>query len=79
LSPLLRHLVVDRLLVATNDLGFRTTGYVITVQGKFAHTVWEVMQRALNVVVRWAVKESLNISPHKTAIVPLPIEGEQRT
>jgi hypothetical protein len=28
------------------------------------------MQEALNVVVRWAVNEGLNISPHKTAIVP---------
>jgi len=28
------------------------------------------MQEALNVVIKWAVKEGLNISPHKTAIVP---------
>jgi hypothetical protein len=28
------------------------------------------MQQALNVVVNWAAKEGLNISPHKTAIVP---------
>jgi hypothetical protein len=28
------------------------------------------MQGALNVVVKWAAKEGLNISPHKTAIVP---------
>jgi len=28
------------------------------------------MQEALNVVVKWAVKEGLNISPQKTAIVP---------
>jgi hypothetical protein len=27
------------------------------------------MQDALNVVVKWAVKEDVNISPHKTAIV----------
>jgi hypothetical protein len=39
LSPLLRNLVVDRLLVETNDLGFSTFGYgddIIIVQGKFA-------------------------------------------
>jgi hypothetical protein len=30
----------------------------------------EPMQEALNVVVKWAGKEGLNISPHKTAIVP---------
>jgi hypothetical protein len=28
------------------------------------------MQKALNVVVKWAAKEGMNISPHKTAIVP---------
>jgi len=28
------------------------------------------MQNALNVVAKWAVKEGLNISPHKTAMVP---------
>jgi hypothetical protein len=36
------NLVVDRPLVATNDLGFSTFGYaddiVIIVQGKFAHS-----------------------------------------
>jgi len=74
LSSLLWNLVVDRLLTVTNDLGFSTFGYaddiVIIVQGKFAHIVREIMQEALNVVVKWAVKEGLNISPHKTAIVP---------
>ena len=40
------------------------------VQGKFTHTVREIMQEALNVVVKWAVKEGLNISPHKPALVP---------
>jgi uncharacterized membrane protein len=58
LSPLLWNLVVDRLLTVINDLGFRTFGYadniVIIVQGKFAHTVRELMQQALNVVVKWA-------------------------
>jgi len=28
------------------------------------------MQAALNVVVKWAIKEGLNTNPHKTAIVP---------
>jgi hypothetical protein len=73
LSPLLWNAVVDRLLAATNALGFSTFGYaddiIIIVQGKFAHTVRELMQSALN-VVKWAVKEGLNISPHKTVIVP---------
>ena len=28
------------------------------------------MHNALNVVAKWAVKEGLNISPHKTSMVP---------
>jgi hypothetical protein len=74
LSPLLWNLVVDRLLTVTNDLGFRTFGYaddiVIIVQGKFANIVRELIQSALNMVAKWAVKDGLNISPHKTAMVP---------
>ena len=58
LSPLLWNLVVDRILSVTNDVGFNTFGYaddiVITVQGKLAYTVRDVMQQALNVVVKWA-------------------------
>jgi hypothetical protein len=38
------------------------------------------MQNALNVVAKWAVKEGLNISPRKTAMVPFTnsrkIEGQ---
>jgi hypothetical protein len=74
LSPLLWNLVVDRFLTITNDLGFSIFSYadntVTLVHGKFAHTVREIMQEALNMVVKWAVKEGLNISPHKTATVP---------
>jgi hypothetical protein len=62
------------LLTATNDLGFSVFGYadeiVIIVQGKFAYAVREIMQNALNMIAKWTVKEGLNISPHKTAIVP---------
>jgi hypothetical protein len=54
LSPLLWNLVVDRLLTVTYDLGFSTFGYaddiVIIVQGKFANTVRELMQNALNMI-----------------------------
>ena len=67
-------------MAIANDLGFSTYGYaddiVIIVQGKFAYTVRDIMQEALNVVVKWAVSEGLNISPHKTAIVPFTIEGK---
>jgi hypothetical protein len=70
----LSNLVADRLLTVTNDLGFNTYGYaddnVIIIHGKFAHTVREIVQEALNVVAKWAANEGLKISPHKTAIVP---------
>jgi len=49
LSPLLWNLVVDRLLIAINNLGFSTFGYaddiVIIVQGKFTHTVRDYTKR----------------------------------
>ena len=76
------NLVVDRLLTIKNYLGFSIFGYaddiVIIVQGKCAHTVREIMQEALNVVVKWAVKEDLNNSPHETAIVPFTSRRKQR-
>ena len=76
LSPLLWNPVVDRLSV-TNDLGFSTFGYaddiVIIVQGKFSNTIRHIMQQALNVVVKWAAKERLNISLQKTVFVPITI------
>jgi len=56
LSPLLWNLVVDRLLSATNNLGFSTFGYaediVIIVQGKFTHTASKINQKFLNMVVK---------------------------
>ena len=74
MSPLMWNLVVDRLLTFPNDLGFNTFTYavdiVILVQGKIEHTVREIMQGAKNLVFKWAGKEGLNVSPHKTAIVP---------
>ena len=74
MSPLLWNRVVDRLLTVTNELGFSTFGsaddIMIIVQGKDTHTVRDVMQQALNVVIKWAAKEGLNISPQKTAFVP---------
>jgi hypothetical protein len=74
LSPLLCNLVVDELLAGINDQGYCAMGYaddiVIIVQGKFTHTVRELVQAALNEVVNWATKEGLSISPKKTVVVP---------
>jgi len=64
LSPLLWNLVADRLLTMLNDLGFNTYGYaddiVIIIHGKFAHTIRELMQEALNVVAKGAGTEGLS-------------------
>jgi hypothetical protein len=43
---------------------------VIIVQGKFTHTVRELMQAAPNEVVKWTTKEGLSISPQKTVLIP---------
>ena len=55
-------------------MGFSTYGYAddigIIAHGKFTYTVRNLMQEALNVVVKWAVSEGLNISPHNTVIAP---------
>ena len=74
LSPLLWNLVVDKLLAVENDPDFSSFGYtkdiVIIVQGKYSHNIREIIQEALNVLVKWANKEGPNISPNKTAIIP---------
>ena len=57
-------------MAVTNDTFGYAHDIVIIVQGKHAHTVREIMQEALNVVVMWADKESLNISLHKTVTIP---------
>jgi hypothetical protein len=73
LSLLLWNLV-DELLVGLNDQGLCAMGYaddiVIIAQGKFTHPVRELMQAALNEVVKWTTKEELSISPQKTVVVP---------
>jgi hypothetical protein len=61
-------------LAVINDQGFTAFGYanniVITVHGKFPHTVRQLMQAALNEMVKWTTKEGLSISPQKAAVVP---------
>jgi hypothetical protein len=81
LSPILWNLVIGRLLTVTNDLGFSTFGYaddiMIIVQCKYRHTVRDVMQKSLNVAIKWDAKEGLNISPQKQLLFHLP-NGRKR-
>jgi hypothetical protein len=74
LSPLLWDLVVGDLLVTLNNQGYYTQGYandiVIPILGKHANTVSELMQRALDTVEGWCLREKLHIHPNKTALIP---------
>ena len=75
MSPLLWNPVVDRLSTITNDLGFSTFGYadyfIIIVQVTFALAVREILQEAMNVEVKWAVKEGVTISTSQNSHSPI--------
>jgi hypothetical protein len=74
LSPRQSNLVIDKLMACINNKGFCAIDYaddiVIIVQGKYTHTVMELMQAALNEVVKWTTKDGLSISPQKTVVIP---------
>jgi hypothetical protein len=57
LSPLLWNLLVDDLIWGLNNDGYYKVGYAdniaILLNGKFLHTVSEVLQRALYIVQQW--------------------------
>ena len=73
LSPLLWDLVVNSLLVKLNSHGIYTQGYAddiaILIRGKFTSTVFDLMQKALQVVEEWCGEENLRVNPSKTALV----------
>jgi hypothetical protein len=68
-SPLLWSLVVDDLLWELNSNGYHTVGYAddiaILINGKFSHTVSEVLQTALCTVQKLCEKTKLSINPKK--------------
>jgi hypothetical protein len=80
LSPLLWSLVVDDLLWGLNSNGYYTVRYAddkaILINGKFPHTVSEVLQTALNTVQKWCEKTNLSINPNNTVIIPLTRKRE---
>jgi hypothetical protein len=73
LSPLLWSLVVDDLW-GLNSNGYYTVGYAddiaILINGKFLHTVPEVLQTALRTVQKWCERTNLSINPNKMVIIP---------
>jgi hypothetical protein len=80
LSPLLWSLVVDDHLWELNSNGYNTVGYaadiVILINGKFPHTVSEVIQTALCTVLKWCEKTNLSVNPNKTVIIPFTRKRE---
>jgi hypothetical protein len=73
LSPLLWSLVTDNLIWELNKKGYYAVGYVpdiaILINGKFPHTVSEVLQTALGTVQQWCDRTKLSINP-KEAVIP---------
>jgi hypothetical protein len=74
LSPLLWSLVVDDLIWGLNSNGYYTVGYTdyiaILINGKFPHTVSEILQTILHTVQQWCQRTNLSINPNKTVIIP---------
>jgi hypothetical protein len=74
LSPLLWSLVMDDLLWGLNNNGYYKVGYAddiaILINGKFPHTLSEVLQTALCTVQQWCERIKLPISPNKTVVIP---------
>ena len=73
LSPLLWALVADKPLKLLNDAGFFTTGFAddffTLVKGKFAETVSDMSQLAVNIIEKWCKTEELSVNPDKVALV----------
>jgi hypothetical protein len=84
LSPLPWSLVMDDLLWGLNSNGCytRTVGYAddiaILINGKYPHTVSEVLQTALCTVQKWYEKTNLSINPNKMVIIPFTRKKEKK-
>jgi hypothetical protein len=62
------------MLATLNNQGYYTQGYaddiVILILRKHANTLSELMQRALDIVDGWCLKEKPQVNPSKTALIP---------
>lgn len=84
LSCLMWSLVVNGLLDELNEMGgIWAQGYaddiVIYVSGKFASTVTQLLQQAINTTERWCQRNGLSINPSKTAVVPFTRQKIKKT
>jgi hypothetical protein len=77
--PLLWSLVVGNILWKLNSDGYCTVVYAddtaIPIDGKFPHTVSEVLQTSLCTVQQWCDRANLSINPNKTAVIPFTKKG----
>jgi hypothetical protein len=65
---------VEDLIWELNINGYYTVGYaddmVVFINGKFLHSVSEVLQTALRKIQKWCERTNLCINPYKTVIIP---------
>ena len=66
--------LVDDLLQRLSEEGIMCLGYAddlaIVIKGRFARTISDRTQKALNIVNTWCRKEKLSINAQKTQIIP---------
>jgi hypothetical protein len=73
---------VEDLLWELNINGYYTLGYAddmaIFINGKFLHSVSEVLQTALCTVQKWCERTNLCIKTYKTVIIPFTRKRDTR-
>lgn len=52
-------MAVDELLKTLDNNGFEIQGYADDRRGKFEYTIFDILQKALNIVAKWCVKVNL--------------------
>jgi hypothetical protein len=62
---------VVQFLRELNKGGYYADDIAILINGKFLHTISEVLQAALGLVQKWCDKTGLSINPSKTVVIPV--------
>lgn len=72
-SPLIWSLVIDELIRLLTETGFYVQAFaddlVVLVRGPVLSVLFELMQRALDMVRRWCISKGLGVNPSKTQVV----------
>ena len=73
LSPLVWNLIMDTLLTKFKVMAVKAVGYaddiIMVLTGKDPHTMVELMQQALTMVLNWGKENGLTFNPTKTVAV----------